>query len=225
MIELCNVERIFEKSKPSIIALKNINLKINKGEKVIIIGDSGAGKSTLLKIIGLADLNYKGIYNFNGENIKVLKNDKLSRYRNKVIVSTYQDFLLIEDETVFENLEIPLLYADVKNHKDLVKNISDFFEIEHLLYRKVDELSRGEKQRVAIVRSLINNPEIIILDEPTSSLNNEISKKFINKIYEYVNKNNKTLIVSTHNLERVARGEYRLIRIDNGEITQDFNII
>ncbi len=219
IIELNSVNKSY-KNNP--FALKNISFNIKEGEQVIIVGESGAGKSTLLNLIGLADLEFDGEYRLMDEDIRLLNSKQKVGIRNKTFGVIFQEYALIEDETVFNNVKIPLLYSSLKKteYKRRVQKVLSSVGLEEFLNKKVNELSGGQRQRVAIARALVNEPQIILADEPTGSLDDRITEQVMNIIYQYLNKN-KILILITHDLEKIKRKNQRIIKLHQGRIVSD----
>lgn len=222
-MNLCNVEKVYT-TKNETIALTNINLEINKGEIVLIVGESGAGKSSLLNIISLVDRKFEGNYYLFGKNVKEFNEGELALYRSDFFGHVFQDYSLIENDTVYENVIIPLYYSKkytkLQRKQQILKVLKEV-ELEDVVDKKIKHLSGGEKQRVAIARALVNDPEILILDEPTGALNREMSDKIMEYIYNYVNKYNKTMILVTHDLDKVKKGLARVIKISDTKIVSD----
>lgn len=224
MIQLKEVSKTYYDKNQKYVALDKINLEIKQGEVVIIVGESGAGKSTLLNVVGLTLSNYEGEYLLNNIDVNHFSNIEKASFRNAYFGYIFQNYLLVENDSVYDNVEIPLLYSKKFNPNEKKKRIKEIVEkvgLTNHLYKKVSKLSGGEKQRVAIARSLVNMPEVILMDEPTSALNEEMSKTIMDLIYNYVRENNKTLIIVTHDLNRVVNGEYRKIFLKNGKMISD----
>jgi len=222
MISLKKINKeYFLTEKNSVKALSNINLKIERGEFVSIIGKSGSGKSTLLNIISCMDSNYTGEYTLLKEKINNKKKKDLAIIRNKNFGFIFQNFNLLSKLTAYENIEIPLIYKKVprKNRKEIIFSIAKELEIEDRLYHKPKELSGGEQQRVAIARALVTDPEIILADEPTGSLDEKTGKQIL-KILSDLNKIGKTVIIVTHDLE-LSRKANRVITLSDGKIISD----
>lgn len=219
MIYLENITRKFDE----LTAVDDITLTINKQEIVIIEGESGSGKTTLLKMIGLLDSQFSGNYSLFDKNVLDLTDTEKAQYRNEMFGYIFQDYQLLENETVFYNIKIPLLYSKKfksKNHRDLVENVAEKMSILPLINKKVKFLSGGEKQRVAIARAIVNQPEIILMDEPTSALNRTLSNALMNYIYDYVESNKATLVIITHDINRVAKKAYTSILMKDGKIIE-----
>lgn len=216
-IELENLKKYYNPSTNlEVQALKNINLKIEKGDFCSILGVSGSGKSTLLYILGCIDKQTEGIYKLDGEEVSKLSEKNLADIRNKKIGFVLQDFGLIEDETVTENILVPTLFNSIKNVNIKLEEILNKLEIGNLRNKKVSMLSGGQRQRVAIARALITNPELILADEPTGSLDS-ITAIHIMNIFEQLNKEGKTIIIVTHNLE-LAKKTKKCFTIKDGLI-------
>lgn len=225
-LELKNVNKVYKgKSKEDDVhALCNMNLRIGEGEKIIIIGESGAGKSTLLNAISLLDNDYIGNYTIEDKVVNSLNEKDMAYFRNQIFGYIFQSYALIDDDTVYENVGIPLLYSNKFKRKQRSERIKEILQKVHLdkeIYKKVKNLSGGQRQRVAIARALVNMPEILMLDEPTGALNRTMSDSIMNYIYEYINENNKIMILVTHDIEKVKKGTCRVIEMKMGEIVSD----
>ena len=200
--------------------LKDINLVINKGDFLSIIGPSGAGKSTLLNVISSIENNYSGTVKFNGKNICDFNDSQISKLRNLNIGFVFQDFNLLEDFTVIENIMLPARLTNM-NEAELTKkamNLMREFKINLLKNKYPNELSGGEKQRVAISRAMINKPEIIFADEPTGNLDTKMTNE-ISKIFSNLNKDGQTIVIVTHNKELSLKAR-KIIKIKDGKIIE-----
>lgn len=198
--------------------LKDISITIDTGELIAIKGKSGAGKSTLLHIIGCLDTPTSGCYRIGETDMTKLPPKELARLRNEKFGFVMQDFGLIRDETVFENVSLPLLFSHVPFRKIAQKTDEQLerIGISHLRNKAVELLSGGEKQRVAIARALINNPDYILADEPTGSLDSSNSE-MIMQIMKTLNQEGKTVIIITHD-DTIANACNRIIHIKDGVI-------
>lgn len=221
-LELINVDKIYNNDKKDmakVIALQNINLKIESGEMIAVVGKSGSGKSTLLHILGCLDMPTSGDYFIQGYSIKNKKDKELAHLRNKFFGFILQDFGLIEHLTVEDNITIPLAFSANKKirRKSLCTDILERTGMLKLRKQHVFKLSGGERQRVAIARALINDPDIILADEPTGSLDSENGKNIM-EIFTELNQEGKTIVIVTHDQE-VARYCHKKIIISDGRIT------
>lgn len=220
MIELKNINKYYITGDEKLHALKDINLKVEDGDFLAIMGPSGSGKSTLIKILGLIDKKYTGVYEFNGQDINTLKDNVLSKFRNKEIGFVFQNFNLIKRLTVRENVELPMLYAgkNIKDTKEIVTELLKKVGIENKDKQLPSNLSGGQQQRVSIARSLINNPSLIIADEPTGALDSKTSKEIMD-IFNELNKEGITIIVITHDIN-VANRAKKVMHIFDGELRE-----
>ena len=218
-IDLNNVLKIYNKSGNKTIALRGIDLSIKDGEKIIIVGESGAGKSTLLNIIGLIDRQFSGDYLLDGKNILDFNTNEICKLLNQTFGFIFQEYALIEEETVFKNVKIPLVYSSVrkKYYRKKVEDMLKSVELNNVIDKKVNELSGGQRQRVAIARALINNPSIILADEPTGSLDKRMTKQVIDIIYSCLDES-KILILVTHDLKRIQITDEKIITLEDGFI-------
>lgn len=221
LIELKNIEKFYKLRDEKLHALKSINLTINQGDFLMIMGKSGSGKTTLLNILGLLDSFDGGIYNFNGEDLINLYEDKKSELRNKYMGFIFQQFHLIESLSIGGNVELPLLYAGnipVAERKERVDKYLDLVGLLNKKNVKPTELSGGQQQRIAIARALINNPYVIFADEPTGALDSETGEEIMN-ILKRMNEENKTIVMVTHD-EDLVRYANKVIYIKDGVITK-----
>lgn len=212
IIEITNMKKYYNLGKATEVrALKDINLSIKEGDFCSIVGVSGSGKSTLLYILGCIDKSTGGTYLFQGKNINKLKEVELANLRNKKIGFVLQDFGLLEEETAFNNIIVPTFFGKKNmNLKENVEQLANKLGISELLYVPVKKLSGGQRQRVSIARALINEPDIILADEPTGSLDTDNSRKIMG-IFNELNKSGKTIILVTHNLELTKNANRQFI--------------
>lgn len=220
MIEIKNLVKIYNKGKTNeFCALKGIDLSIEEGEMVAIIGKSGAGKSTLLHILAAIDSYDKGSYLVDGVSVGDLKEKDRARFRNQKIGIVMQDYALIDEYTIEENVQIPLIFGKVKGNDVRREKIMTALEnvgLTELAKKPVRQLSGGQKQRVAIARALVNNPAFLLADEPTGALDSKTSGEIMD-VFEKLNQGGKTVIIVTHDMEVAARCG-RVIEISDGEI-------
>ena len=221
MIEIDNIYKIYNKGKVNeFTALKGVSLRILEGEMVAVIGKSGAGKSTLMHIIGCIDDFEQGKYYFNGQDVSKLNEKKRAIIRNRDIGIVLQDFALMENYTVIENVLMPLFFSkDAGNRcvrEEKAKDILSQLEMDEIMDKKVNKLSGGQKQRVAIARAMINNPKVLLADEPTGALDVKTSLEIMN-VFKQLNAKGTTVIIITHDME-VANECNRVIEICDGNI-------
>ena len=220
MIEIKNLVKIYNKGKTNeFCALKGIDLSIEEGEMVAIIGKSGAGKSTLLHILAAIDSYDKGSYLVDGVSVGDLKEKDRARFRNQKIGIVMQDYAFIDEYTIEENVQIPLIFGKVKGNDVRREKIMTALEnvgLAELAKKPVRQLSGGQKQRVAIARALVNNPTFLLADEPTGALDSKTSGEIMD-VFEKLNQGGKTVIIVTHDMEVAARCG-RVIEISDGEI-------
>lgn len=220
LIKIENVKKEYISGKKKNLVLKGVYLEINEGEKIAIVGPSGSGKTTLLNIIGLLLPATEGEVYLAGKRASSLKEKERAKLRNKFFGYIFQEFLLVEEDTVFQNIEIPLLYSLTKKTKSekrkMVEKVLEKVGLEVKINEKVRNLSGGERQRVAIARAIINDPEVILADEPTGSLDAENGEKIMDIVESLVDKG-KTLLIVTHN-EAIAKRCDRIFRIKDGYV-------
>lgn len=220
ILEVTNLSKIYGKGDTMVKALDNVSFSVDKGEFVAIIGPSGSGKSTLLHILGGVDVPTKGSVIINQTDISTLDETALAIFRRRQIGLIYQFYNLIPILTVKENLTLPLLLdgrkPDAKQIDTLVKRLG----LEHRLDHLPNQLSGGQQQRVSIGRALVNNPAIMLADEPTGNLDSENSKEIISLLRQFNKEYNQTVIIITHD-EKIANSADRVITIEDGKITGD----
>ena len=219
VIKTENLSKVYGKEGNKVVALDNVNIEIEKGEFVAIVGASGSGKSTLLHQVGGVDRPTSGKVIIDNEDIYKLKEEKLAIFRRRKIGFVFQSFNLIPVLSVEENIKMPALLdhqkVDKEYFKDLVKTLGISDRLNHL----PSELSGGQQQRVAIARALINKPAIILADEPTGNLDSETSKDIMEMLKLSVRKYNQTAIVITHDLS-IAENADRVIKIKDGKVIE-----
>jgi len=220
-INIKNINKFYYSTDRNTEALSNINLSIDNGDEIVIVGESGAGKSTLLNILGFIDSDYSGEYFIDEKNIRQLSSKEKSKLLNKTFGFIFQEYALLEDETVFENIKIPLIYSNVKrkDYKRMIEKALNLVELNELINSKVSTLSGGQRQRVAIARALVNNPKVILADEPTGSLDDRMTNQVMDIIYKYLD-DTKILILVTHDLRRIKRDSQKILTLDHGKILE-----
>ena len=221
MIELKDINKYYISGEEQLHALKNVNLKVEKGEFLAIMGPSGSGKSTMIKILGLLDKNFEGSYKLNDRSIRELTDDELSSFRNEKIGFVFQDFNLIKRLSVKENIELPMLYrgAGIKETKKRVEELLEKINLLNKINKYPTQLSGGQQQRISIVRSLVNNPDIIIADEPTGALDSHTSQEIM-EIFKELNAEGITIILITHDIN-IAKKAKRVVSIFDGELKEE----
>jgi len=222
LIKLENVSKVYQMGETKVQALKNINLKIEKGENVVIIGPSGCGKSTLLHLMGCLDRPTKGKVLIDGRDISKLSDNELAKIRREKIGFIFQFFYLIPTLTALENVMLPMTFAGVPSKEKIrrAKELLKLVGLERRMYHKRSELSGGEIQRVAIARALANDPEIILADEPTGNLDSKSGKEVIKYLVRLNKEKNVTLVVVTHDLSIIKFFE-RKIYLKDGRIIKE----
>ena len=216
MIELISVSKTYKNGSAEYSALRDVNLHIEQGEFVAIMGTSGAGKTTLLNIIGCMDKMTTGQYIYDGVDISKYNNKQLHKFRKEHIGFVFQNFALMDNYTVYENIEMPLLARKVKKRKQIILDVIKEFNIEELAKKLPSNISGGEQQRCALARAIVADTPVILADEPTGSLDSKTGRE----IMEYIKKLNdkgKTVIIITHDSD-VANYADRIIRIEDGMI-------
>jgi len=220
MIELVNVTKIYRMGKVDVVALSGVSLKIEPSEFVAILGPSGSGKSTLLHILGFLDKPDSGKYLFLGKDITEFNDDELAYLRNRVAGFVFQQFHLLNRMTALENVELPLIYTKyTKKEKVLPLEKLEAVGLEDRVYHRPNELSGGQQQRVAIARALVNEPLLLLADEPTGNLDTRSGEEIV-EILKNLNAQGKTIVVVTHD-ENIAHQSQRVIRMQDGKIISD----
>lgn len=221
MVEIKNIFKIYELDGVEVIALKDVSVEIKTGEFVSIMGPSGSGKSTLLHILGCLDVPTKGSYKLSGEEVSSLNEIQLAKIRNKNIGFIFQIYNLLPRTSAVKNVEVPMIYSAIKRKerflraKESLKSVGLLDRMNH----KPSQLSGGQQQRVAIARALVNNPKILLADEPTGNLDSKSGKEIM-ELLSQLNKENITIIMVTHDVN-VASYSKRIIELKDGEVIKD----
>ena len=221
MLEIHKIKKIYQMGKVKVEALKGVSFYVDKGEFVAIMGPSGSGKSTLMHIIGCLDKPTEGNFVLGGKDVSKLNDDKLAEIRNKSIGFVFQQFNLLSRNSILHNVETPLIYAGIKTKKrrELSIQALESVGLSDRAKHKPNEISGGEKQRVAIARALVNNPLIILADEPTGNLDTKTGEEIM-KIFDKLYQEGHTIIMVTHDVE-IARHAQRIIHLRDSLIEKD----
>ena len=220
ILEIENLCKVYGKDETRVDALKDVSFSVEQGEFVAIVGPSGSGKSTLLHILGGVDRATSGKVLINDTDIGKLDETSLAIFRRRQIGLIYQFYNLIPILTVEENITLPILLDKRKPDKKLVKELINKLGLEKRAKYLPNQLSGGQQQRVSIGRALMNNPALLLADEPTGNLDSENSKEIISLLRKFNKENNQTVIIITHD-ERIALSADRVITIEDGQITKD----
>ena len=219
MIELENVTRVYRMGKVEVHALRGVSLNIEQGEMVSIVGASGSGKSTLMNIIGCLDKPTAGRYIFDGANVSRLNDNRLAEIRNKKLGFVFQEYNLLSRASASANVELPLIYSGSLQKRQRAIAALERVGLAARAKHKPTELSGGEQQRVAIARALVNNPALILADEPTGNLDSVAAAEIIS-IFRQLNRDGITVVLVTHEMD-IASQTGRTIRLLDGQIISD----
>lgn len=217
MIKITNLEKMYRTEEIETVALNKLSIEVKQGEFVAVMGPSGCGKSTLLNILGLLDDADAGTFIFNGTDVTHFKERQRAELRKRNIGFVFQSFNLIDELTVFENVELPLIYIGEKaaERKKRVEAVLDKMQIMHRKNHFPQQLSGGQQQRVAVARALVNNPKLILADEPTGNLDS-INGNEVMRLLTDLNEQGTTIVMVTHS-EHDARFSHRVIRMLDGQ--------
>ena len=221
LIETVDLWKTYQMGDEQIHALRGVSIQIERGEYVAIMGPSGSGKSTLMNLIGCLDTPSKGSYLLNGKQASQMDDNELARIRNEEIGFVFQTFNLLPRATALRNVELPLVYAGIpaRDREARAKAALDKVELSSRMTHRPNELSGGQRQRVAIARALVNNPSILLADEPTGNLDSKTGIEIMG-LFERLHKAGNTIVLVTHEPE-VAAYAYRSIHIRDGQVEQD----
>ena len=219
MIEINGLSKTYHLGKIAVHAITSLTFRIDTGEFIAIMGPSGSGKSTLMNLLGCLDLPSSGSYLLENSDIRSLNPNQLAEVRNKRIGFVFQNFNLLPRASALENVELPLLYGRVKNSQKLALDALERVGLAERAKHRPNELSGGERQRVAIARAIVNNPAIVLADEPTGNLDTNTGKEIIN-IFSRLNNEGTTIILVTHEKD-IADIAQRTIEMIDGRIHQD----
>lgn len=219
MIELENITKIYRMGKVEVPALRGITLNIKQGEMVAIIGASGSGKSTLMNIIGFLDKPTVGRYLFDGADVSRLSDNQLAEMRNKKVGFVFQTYNLLPRASALSNVELPLIYSGSGQKRKRAMEALERVGLATRAKHKPTELSGGEQQRVAIARALVNNPALILADEPTGNLDSASTAEIVS-IFQQLNRDGITVVIVTHEMD-IAEQSQRIIRLLDGKVISD----
>jgi putative ABC transport system ATP-binding protein len=221
VIRIERITKEYEMGYTTIRALKGVDLVIYRNEYLAVMGPSGSGKSTLMNMLGCLDTPTTGRYEFNGKDVAAMGDDELAEIRNREIGFVFQTFNLLPRSTGFENVELPLIYANVKADERRLRaeQAMEAVGLGDRMYHKPNELSGGQRQRVAIARALVNNPSIILADEPTGNLDSRTGEEIM-ILLENLYLRGHTIVVVTHE-EDIARNARRIVRLRDGLVESD----
>jgi putative ABC transport system ATP-binding protein len=216
MLELENITKVYKAGQTEVVALRGVTCRIKTGEMVSIVGPSGSGKSTLMNIIGCLDRPTSGKYRLEGIEVDTLDDNQLAEIRNKKIGFVFQSFNLLPRVSALTNVELPLVYAGAGNRRQRAQEMLESVGLGHRISHTPAELAGGEQQRVAIARALVNNPALILADEPTGNLDTQTSNEIM-LIFKRLNEQGMTIVLVTHEPD-IAAYTQRTLRVRDGQL-------
>ena len=224
LISLKSIYKIYNVGGEEVRALDGVDLSINNNEYLSIMGPSGSGKSTMMNMIGCLDSPSSGLYEFEGEKVHIMDDSQLASIRNRKIGFVFQTFNLLPKASALHNVEIPLVYANIKKEKrlEMAANALISVGLEDRMHHRPNELSGGQRQRVAIARALVNEPSIILADEPTGNLDSKSGHEIM-KIFDELHRSGNTIILVTHE-DNIAKYSNRIVRLLDGKVVSDESV-
>lgn len=219
MIKIEDVTKVYKMGEVEVHALRGVSVEVQEGEWVCIMGPSGSGKSTLMNVIGCLDQPTSGTYYLDGIDVRDLDDDELAEIRNRKIGFVFQTFNLLSRTSALRNVELPLLYAGGRNRRERAMAALEAVGLEHRAHHNPNELSGGEQQRVAIARALVNEPSIILADEPTGNLDSQVGSEIVGIFKRLHESKGITMIFVTHD-QRIASGTERVLHLHDGKIVR-----
>jgi putative ABC transport system ATP-binding protein len=224
VIRTYNLWKTYIMGDQEINAVSGVDIEIKRGEYVAIMGPSGSGKSTLMNLIGCLDTPTSGLYYINGNLVSEMSDDELAQIRNKEIGFVFQTFNLLPRATSLHNVELPLIYSGISSDKrlEMAKNAMRQVDLEQRMYHKPNELSGGQRQRVAVARALVNNPSILLADEPTGNLDTATGNEIM-ALFERLYQQGNTIVLVTHEHD-IALHAHRVIHVRDGKVERDEKI-
>jgi putative ABC transport system ATP-binding protein len=221
VIQADGLTKYYRMGEVDVQALRGVTLQVKRGEAVAIMGPSGSGKSTLMNILGCLDRPTSGDYTLDGEKVSKLTDDQLARVRNRKIGFVFQSFNLLQRTSALANVELPMSYSDGSNHaRERAMAALQAVGLESRMKHRPAELSGGEQQRVAIARALVNEPAILMADEPTGNLDSKVGQEIMDLLLSLNRDRNTTLIIITHD-QRIADQTHRIIQIRDGLVLEN----